>query len=229
VGFSKKSGTEVGQDHRPKLLLLAVVVLAGLLWVNEGTGMVGPLSHHMLTHILLMNAMAPVLALLLIELPNTYGGRLMLKRTLVPATFFQIAFLWGWHAPQVLEVAIADRDVSVAMQASLFGAGLWFWATVFATSGVSRWQAIFALLVTGKLSCLLGALLLFAPSAIFELPIASVHQAGTATALVDQQLAGLLMITACPLSYVLVGVVIAAIWLHGLEARDKTFSAIDSS
>jgi hypothetical protein len=30
------------------------------------------------------------------------------------------------------------------------------------------------------------------------------------------------MITACPLSYVLIGVVVAAAWLIDLEARDKT-------
>jgi putative membrane protein len=61
-------------------------------------------------------------------------------------------------------------------------------------------------LLTGKLSCLLGALLIFAPRILYT----SGHQHSAMANLTDQQLAGLLMIIACPLSYVTAGVVLAA-------------------
>ena len=67
---------------------------------------------------------------------------------------------------------------------------------------VQWWQAILALLVTGKLACLLGALLVFAPRPIYAGP----HHGFD---LADQQMAGLLMLAACPMSYVLAGIVIA--------------------
>jgi putative membrane protein len=49
---------------------------------------------------------------------------------------------------------------------------------------------VLALLLTGKLTCLLAVLLVFAPRALYP------H-----AALADQQFAGLLMLAACPLSY----------------------------
>jgi putative membrane protein len=103
------------------------------------------------------------------------------------------------------------------MQASLLGASVWFWFATFSESGTFRWRAIFSLLVTGKLFCLLGVLLVFAPRLLYEgLPADHGHL--TAGAMVDQHLAGLLMLAVCPLTYLLAGVVIAAQWLRDLAA-----------
>ena len=68
--------------------------------------------------------------------------------------------------------------------------------------GTERWHGVLGLLVTGKLSCLLAALLVFAPR-----PLYPHRPSRSAMSLADQQLAGLLMLTACPLSYVVAGIV----------------------
>jgi putative membrane protein len=90
------------------------------------------------------------------------------------------------------------------MHASLLVAAFCFWGLLLSVS--LRWQAIFLLVATAKLSCLLGALLIFAPRVLYT----GAHHDSTIADLSDQQLAGLLMIAACPLSYLTAGVVLAA-------------------
>jgi putative membrane protein len=101
------------------------------------------------------------------------------------------------------------------MQASLLVAATWFWIAVYEgmRDRVTAWRPIVALLVTSKLFCLLGVLFIFAPRVLSA--GAPHHQA--AHLLADQQLAGLLMIVACPLTYLLAGIVCAARWLAALE------------
>ncbi len=107
------------------------------------------------------------------------------------------------------------------MQSSLLLAALLFWYSVIFAE--ARWYSLLALLTTGKLFCLLGALLTFAPRPIYPQLRELYAQAGhfpVETALSDQQLAGLLMLVACPLIYVLASVVLAARWL--LEWSDHS-------
>ena len=54
-----------------------------------------------------------------------------------------------------------------SMHVTLGLAAAWFWLTIAAMPRDASWRAIFALLVTGKLFCLLGALLVFAPNVLF--------------------------------------------------------------
>jgi putative membrane protein len=70
-------------------------------------------------------------------------------------------------------------------------------------------------------------LLIFAPRLLYKLPMQAHagHAAWPLTGMEDQQLAGLIMVSACPLSYVLAGVIAAAQMLHGLATsprRDPT-------
>ena len=167
----------------------------------------GPLGDHMAMHILLMSVVSPALALALLAIANGTGLRLPGRPMgLATATTVQLSLLWGWHTPPAIESALHEGGMHNLMQASLFAAALWFWFEIFADRGAFRWRALFALMVTGKLFCLLGVLLVFAPRAIY---------AGHTQA--DQHLAGLLMVVACPLTYVLAGVTIAARWLHELS------------
>jgi putative membrane protein len=76
------------------------------------------------------------------------------------------------------------------------------------------------LLVTGKLFCLLGALLVFAPRSLYLLQNGHEAHFGPIT-IEDQQLAGLLMLLACPLSYLLAGVVIASRAIFALDAASS--------
>jgi putative membrane protein len=171
----------------------------------------------MLQHLLLMNVIAPAIAYFLKDmLPNG------LWRSWVFATVLQVGLIWGWHVPPVLEAAFSSKILMGLMHASLFGAALWFWATLASMAGNGRWRGLFALLVTGKLFCLLGALLVFAPRGLFDgfYELCGPAWRGSARA-GDQHLAGLLMLIACPLSYVAAGIAISNRWFRELEAIDR--------
>ena len=75
--------------------------------------------------------------------------------------------------------------------------------------------------MTAKLFCLLGALLVLAPRPIYAAHSGPHHPVVPSglTALEDQQLAGLLMLAACALTYVAAGAIIAARWLRELVAQ----------
>ena len=170
----------------------------------------GALSAHMAMHIVLMNAAAPIAAIALV----------MRLRPLSNPAFWsvatlQIAALWFWHLPTV-QAATTSSGGALLMHGSLFGIAILFWVGVLQMRGPGRWQAILGLIITGKLSCLLAALLIFSPRFLYT----SHHHV---TSIEDQQLAGLLMITACPVSYVLAGIVIAAS-MAGVLPRSKPLS-----
>ncbi|WP_246727806.1 cytochrome c oxidase assembly protein [Chelativorans sp. Marseille-P2723] len=175
-------------------------------------------------HILAMNVAAPFLVVLWRVLARppvktTYAGWVW------PASLTQIALLWSWHMPAPMAAAFAVPALQLLMHASLFAAALWFWRCVMEDAEEVRWKALGALLVTGKLFCLLGVLLAFAPRVLYpraaELWTGS-HHVAEGVLLPDQQLAGLIMLAVCPLTYVLAGVVIAARWLRDIERRDLT-------
>jgi putative membrane protein len=134
-----------------------------------------------------------------------------IARRLFPATVLQLAALWALHAPPILTVAMQRPAMHLVFQTALLGCAVWFWLAIFAARGQEGWRSILALLVTAKLFCLLGVILVFAPRALY----ASMHASADHT-LADQQLAGLLMLTACPLTYLVAGVAIAARWLGAL-------------
>jgi putative membrane protein len=120
-----------------------------------------------------------------------------------------------------LTLALQGPFAHALMQMSLLAAALWFWLAVLCERGAFRWRALLALLVSGKLFCLIGVLLVFAPRLLYP-DVAAGHghaATGFEQRLADQHLAGLLMLIACPLSYVLAGVVIAAQWLRDLSAK----------
>lgn len=182
-------------------------------------------------HILLMNALAPALASAFMA---AFGHRALgfaAARVLVAATVLQLALLWASHTPYLWGLASREPLVHVLMQASLLAASLTFWLAILAEKGVVRWRGVVALLLTGKLSCLLGVLLLFAPRLLY----ADVHVGhGQVVSdgdelLADQRLAGLLMLIACPFCYVLAGIAIAAKWLQDLEttARGRGLASVD--
>ena len=121
------------------------------------------------------------------------------------ATAAQIAALWISHAPPVQAAALAYPGIQFVVHALLMVAALSFWVLLLSLRDTRRWHAIPALLLTGKLVCLLAALLVFAPRALYG----TGHAHGPPVdGLDDQRLAGLLMIAACPLSYLVAATVI---------------------
>ena len=169
----------------------------------------GPLSRHMAMHIVSMNIVAPLLAAVLLARQQNADTR---PAWLWAATLVQIVMLWTWHAPAIYELAVKSHVVQFAMHGLLFAAALAFWLALLSVRTPSRWQTLPALLLTGKLACLLAALLIFAPRTLYERAghlSHTVERLSGLQGLDDQQLAGLLMITACPLSYLVAAVMIA--------------------
>jgi putative membrane protein len=165
----------------------------------------GHFSTHMMLHIASMNVAAPLLAAWAIVRWPTRG---ISPSWLWSATFVQIVLLWAWHSPAVHNVTLQSPALGLALHGVLLLAALSFWFTLLTISVAARWQTIPALLLTGKLACLLAALLIFAPRTLYESAAHLVHATGHLPALDDQHLAGLLMITACPLSYLVAAVII---------------------
>jgi putative membrane protein len=174
-----------------------------------------PLSSFMATHILLMNAVAPLLAMATIVLFGMATARLASSASLVAATLAQLLALAAAHVPSIYAL-VGRSDLPSAAHVCLFAVSVWFWLAVLGTRGVGRWRSLIALLVTGKLVCLMAAILVLAPRVLFSGPSHAAH----GTSLADQHLAGLLMLAACPLTYVVAGVVIAAQWLDDLMDGD---------
>ena len=184
----------------------AIVVLSGDL---------GPQARHMGWHILAMNLVAPVMAGIVAASRQTQAVR---PFGLWISTVIQIAAIWVAHAPSVQTFAITHPAAQLAIHAALLAAAFWFWLHVLCLPDARRWHGLLALLLTGKLVCLLAALLVFAPRALYG----TGHAHGTSlSSLDDQHLAGLLMIAACPLSYLTAGIVIAV----RLVCRDQVADA----
>src|SRR5690606_13880969 len=83
--------------------------------------------------------------------------------------------------------------------------------------GNARWRSLLSLLLTSKLFCLLGVLLVFSPRLLYPDVLHAGHGARLQAPLAAQQLAGLLMLGVCPPSYLTAGVVIAARWIFEIE------------
>jgi len=187
-----------------ELAALAVLVLLGFCYVENA----GVFSRHMIIHIALMTVAAPVLASLLLKLSAKSAS----VSTLFAAVTLQAALLFAWHSPLGIGLAMKGHAGTLLMQATLFFSALWFWLTVFNQTGEHLWRAVIALLLTGKLFCLIAVLLIFAPRVLYGMTAINMP-----IELADQQLAGLLMVTVCPITYVLAAVVLISRWFQTLS------------
>lgn len=194
-------------------LSAACVLAAGILIL--GLADTGPLTLQMAQHLFAMNVAAPLAAVFIVKMPAASRSCAVFWSVAV----LQIAVLWPWHWPSVQLAAATSFPLHLLLSVLLMASALAFWTLVLDAARNGRWRAILALLMTGKLACLLGALMIFAPRDVYGLPglLFPLCTTGPST-LQDQQLAGLLMITACPLSYLVAGVVLVAQMLTRMEA-----------
>lgn len=184
-----------------------ITVIAALLAARCCEELLGPRSAHMATHILVMNVIAPLAACAALkQAPQWHGAA---DRALVAGFTLQIALFYVWHLPGAATGGALAHGV---LHAALLGASGLFWMGIYAAEGAQRWRSFVALTLTGKLVCLLGVLLLFAPRVLDH---EGAEIAGIA--LDDQRMAGLLMLTACPICYLVSAIVIAAKWLRDIE------------
>jgi putative membrane protein len=211
--FSRFSAEPADANRRAVLIGALAVPATGLLaFTAHGAG---PVSWHMAAHIAGMNVAAPLAA---VAISHRKMGRLrpwFAPPVLWSVTLAQLAVLWAWHSPALHHSLSSAPAMVAALHLLLFAVALVFWMSIVAAYE-HRWQAILTLLVSGKLSCLLGVLLTFAPRPLFAAGAHAAHT-GQEMLLSDQRLAGLLMIAACPLSYVLTAVVLAAQAVNSLD------------
>lgn len=198
---------------------LGAALVAALTVAVLGFFRLGPLSLQMLLHLAAMNMAGPFLAVAF--------GRRPPASALWLATAAQMLLLWSWHAPPVQQAVSATPVLQLAGLISLLAASFAFWACLIESGRRQCWQTLAALLLTGKLACLLGALMIFAQRDLYGLPGLMLVLCSTGpSTLDDQHLAGLLMITACPLSYLVAGLIQATRLLARL---DSPHAASDAS
>lgn len=180
------------------VLSAAAVAMAGVpvLLSQE----LGQRSAHMAVHIAAMSVLAPALAAACASSLPRWIGR---PRVVWLAAIVQLCLLWIWHLPAIERLATDAHGLHAAGHACLFLSAFVFWSAIIRAADQASWHAVAALLLSGKLTCLLSALLVFSPRVLYGAPFSAVQ-------IEDQQLAGLLMITACPLSYLIAAVVIVA-------------------
>jgi putative membrane protein len=183
-------------QHNAILAIFAsagAVIVAGvpLLFLHD----LGHLSHHMIAHIVTMNVAAPIAAASLMSVVAT---RQIQPRYVWIIATAQILALWLLHTPRLHAIASHVPAMGLAMHAVLAGLSLMFWIALLNLPRTQRWHA------PAALACLLAAFLIFSPRLLY----ATGHHTHAHVSLGDQHLAGLLMIIACPLSYLIAAVLI---------------------
>lgn len=201
-----------------ELAALAVLSLLTFCYIE----IAGAFSRHMIIHIALMTVAAPVLAGLLLKLRYS-STKPANVATLCAVIILQAVLLMVGHSPLGISLAMEGHAGAWLMQATMLFSALWFWFTIFNQAGKHLWRAVIALLLTGKLFCLIAVLLIFAPRVLYGMTSADMSMA---VELADQQLAGLLMVTVCPITYVLAAVVLISHWFQTLSDSQSDAVAV---
>ncbi|WP_129791301.1 cytochrome c oxidase assembly protein [Sphingosinicella sp. CPCC 101087] len=168
-----------------RMRFAAATALLLVLFVSPFCALTSALfSARVVHHVLLVTIVAPLLVRSF-PLAARPGARSVLAAT----TAAQAIVFWLWHAPPVYGWALSSDAAYWLMQASLLAAAAAFWAAIRRASAPAASAALLATMVQMGL---LGALITFAPRALY-----APHFAATAgwgySPLEDQQLAGLIM------------------------------------
>lgn len=171
--------------------LIAGLALLPVGWALSGQGMTG----HMAAHMIAVAIAAPLVALGVQHGrwdPATRWPRLAAP---LPAALVEAVIVWGWHVPALRRLADHQPAWLILEQASFLAAGLLLWSAVLAPR--HRAAGVGALLVTSMHMTLLGALIGLAPRPLYT------HHG--ADALIDQQIAGVVMLLVGGVAYLLGG------------------------
>lgn len=162
-------------------------------------------------HLVVIALAAPLMAMALFGIRQT---DLKLSPTL--AALAHGAALWAWHLPSAYATALADPVWYWLMQGSLFASGVWFWAALLSR----RTAPVLGMATLAAFSAqmgLLGAILVFAPTALYAPHVGTTAVWGL-TPLEDQQLAGVVMWVLGALPYLAAAVIALGLWLKGAES-----------
>src|SRR3546814_20011317 len=107
------------------------------------------------------------------------------------AMLAELVVVWGWHLPLLHHAARSSTAALAAEQASFLAVGLALWLSVLGGRAAQRHArlagGVVALLLTSMHMTLLGALITLAPRSLYH------HDMGSALA--DQPVAGMVMLS----------------------------------
>lgn len=230
VGAHRVRGAE-GTGPR-RAAFFAGWALCVLAWVSPLCGLgVALFSARIGQHLLLSFAAAPLLVLgrpdvvlrALLHRSAPPGSRWSPAAAWAACSCFAAAF-WFWHAPGPYATTFRSDTAYWLMHLSVLGSGYGLWAAWIRGAAERPFHALLLGVATSlQLGCL-GALLTFAPTALF-----TPHRHTTApwgfSALADQQLGGLLCwIPGCAV-FLIAGLAPLAAWLRAREAAGPHFAA----
>lgn len=228
----------IGRWNDDPVLLAAMALIAGaqLYWLRPdsrqqwrcfalgwgalGLAFVSPLcaasaalfSARVVHHLVLVAIAAPLLARAI---------RLPVRLPLSAVAFAHMAIFWFWHAPPAYATAFGSVWVYWLMQLSLLASAALFWLKWRAATQGQAVSAALTLVAVASAMALLGAIITFAPAALYS-PHATTTLAWHLTPLEDQQLAGLIMWVPGALPYALALIMLARKtaprWLGGAPA-----------
>jgi putative membrane protein len=201
-----------GRPAQLGLVLLFVAFVSPICALSAGL-----FSARSVHHLLIVFGAAPLLAGSLIG----KGGPAWTDRLPLSGLFLlHTLVFWAWHVPSFYQWALSSDAAYWIGQIALLGSAVLFWTALLRSSAPTP-AAFFALLAMVMQMGLLGALITFAPAALYEPHFATTAPYGL-TPLEDQQLAGLIMwVASLPLT-VAAGWLVLGRWFRRLGGEAAT-------
>jgi cytochrome c oxidase assembly factor CtaG len=131
-----------------------------------------------------------------------------------------ITALYLWHLPTFYQAALGNTTIHALEHGCFFGTAWFFWWLIIDEKGrqkLGNGAAVLFVFLAGLASGALGALLTFAPTALYPLQALGARSWGL-TPLQDQQLAGLIMWVPAGVVYVLTAAVLFLKWMSEMDA-----------
>jgi putative membrane protein len=128
--------------------------------------------------------------------------------------------IWVWHMPVLYDAAVGNEGIHTLQHAIFVGtSALFWWGMLYGRYGRAGYgAAVFYVFLTVVHTGILGAMVTFAPTALYPIYAAPAAAHGI-DPLVDQQRAGLLMWIPAGLVMTLLGLALFAAWLGESERR----------
>jgi putative membrane protein len=194
-------------------LTCAGLAVLGLAWLGPLPGMVrSSFAAHMTLHMSVVGIGIPLLAA---GIGSWVADRGWLRSQValpIAVSVIDLVVVWGWHAPALHHAARTVPPMLVAEQASFAVVSLLVWLVALGSTMETRRSAALAgamaLFFTSMHMTLLGALVGLAPRPVYGEHLQ--HAPGGLSALVDQQLGGIIMLAIGGVIYLAGGLMLMA-------------------
>lgn len=231
---SKKHSSEITSSSQTILFILGIAVII--------LGKISPLDYlvenhlltaHMIQH-MLYTLLAPPLLLLgtpgwllspVLKIPIWKKIGLVLTNPFLAFLLFNITFLF-WHLPGIYELSIESEYIHFLSKASFILTALLFWWPLLSpVSELPRLTPPFQILYifAAAIPCtVLGVMIIFSPTIIYSAHAMTSHQRYFLDPIFDQQIAGVLMVGAENIIYLILLTIVFFGWLCREESKETT-------